>query len=105
MESFLFEMQHNFITLGSVVLTLAVVIVGAVYAALRPRFLLLMVKNLRRNIVRTSLTFLATTVLVFMIIMIWTVLNFIEGQTTEKSQDFKLVITERWQLPSRMPPS
>ncbi|MFO0968138.1 MAG: FtsX-like permease family protein [Gemmataceae bacterium] len=105
MESFLSQLQNNPITLVSFIVSVGVLGLAVVYAALRPRLFLLMIKNLRRNIVRTSLTFLATTVLVFMIIMIWTVLNFIEGQTTDKSADFKVIITERWQIPSRMPPS
>jgi len=101
-DSFLSELERNPITQASVVITILVVLLGVGYSVYRRGSCCSCSKNLRRNRVRTSLTFLATTVLVFMVIMIWTVLNFIEGQTTEKSQDFKLVITERWQLPSRM---
>jgi putative ABC transport system permease protein len=61
------------------------------------------VKSLRRNLLRTCLTGVATMVLVFVVTMIWTVLYFLEVVTTEKSKDIKAIITERWQIPSQMP--
>lgn len=103
-DSFLQDVQRNLITQGSILIAVLVLIAGGAYAALYPRLFLLMVKNLRRNLVRTGLTVLATGVLVFMIIMIWTILSFIEAQTEEKTADFKLIITERWSIPSRLPP-
>jgi len=104
-DTILRELQNNFITQVAFVISLAVLGIGITYAALKPRMFLLMVKNLRRNLVRTTLTFLATAVLVFMIVMIWTVINFIEDTTRDKAADFKVIITERWTIPSQMPPS
>lgn len=61
------------------------------------------VKSLRRNLLRTALTSLATMVLVLVVTMIWTVLFFLDLVTSEKTRDFKAIITERWQIPSQMP--
>jgi putative ABC transport system permease protein len=67
------------------------------------RFFLLILKNLRRNKLRTALTALATMVLVFVVTMIWTVVYFLSEFTNEKSGNLKAVVTERWQMPSQMP--
>jgi putative ABC transport system permease protein len=63
----------------------------------------LVVKSLRRNIVRTLLTGLATMVFVFVVTLVWTILAALDAATTEKSKDLKAIVTERWQLPSQMP--
>ncbi|MBI3410313.1 MAG: ABC transporter permease [Planctomycetes bacterium] len=64
---------------------------------------LLVLKNLRRKKWRTILTCVATMALVLIVTMIWTVVYFLDTVTREKAQDFKLIVTERWQLPSQMP--
>lgn len=66
-------------------------------------FLLLIVKNLGRNPLRTILTCLGTVVLVFVVTLIWSILDFLQRATTEKSANFKVIVTERWQIPSQMP--
>jgi putative ABC transport system permease protein len=63
----------------------------------------LIFKSLGRNIVRTSLTSVATVVLVLVVTMVWTVLYFLDLVTSEKTKDFKAIVTERWQIPSQMP--
>jgi len=63
------------------------------------KFFLLIVKSLRRNLLRTTLTCLAVMVLVFVVTQIWTVLYFLDSITTEKAKDFKAIVTERWQVP------
>jgi putative ABC transport system permease protein len=60
-------------------------------------------KSLSRNLLRTTLTSLAVVVLVFVVTLIWTVLWFLDLVTTEKSQDLKAIVTEKWQVPSQMP--
>src|SRR2546430_2010196 len=60
-------------------------------------------KSLSRNKFRTSLTSVAIVVLVFVVTLIWTVLYFLDMVTAEKSQDFRAIVTEKWQLPSQMP--
>ncbi|MCI0377908.1 MAG: ABC transporter permease [Gemmataceae bacterium] len=99
------ELLANPVTLLCVVISLAVVVAGLVFAVTSPRMLLLVIKNLRRNLGRTTITCLATMVLVAMVTMIWTVIYTLDMVTTEKSKDFKLVVTERWQIPSQMPPT
>jgi putative ABC transport system permease protein len=64
-----------------------------------------MLKSLRRNLLRTTLTGLATAVLVMVVTLVWSILAFLDRVTEAKSQDFKAIITERYQLPSMMPDS
>lgn len=61
------------------------------------------VKSLARNPLRTILTSLATVVFVLVVTLVWTILFGLDKATTEKSKDFKAIVTERWQLPSQMP--
>ncbi len=63
----------------------------------------LIFKNLRRNLLRTALSATATVVLVFVVTLIWSILSFLDAATAEKSNNFKAIVTERWQIPSRMP--
>lgn len=67
------------------------------------KFFLLMVKNIRRNLLRTMLTILGTMMLVLVVTLVWSVLDFLDQATAEKSRNLKLIVTERWQIPSRMP--
>jgi putative ABC transport system permease protein len=67
------------------------------------KFFLLILKNLRRNLLRTILTGLGTVVLVFVVTLVWSVLDFLNKATQEKSQNMKMIVTERWQIPSQMP--
>jgi putative ABC transport system permease protein len=67
------------------------------------KFFLLILKNLRRNKLRTALTALSTMVLVFVVTMIWTIVYFLDNFTTQKAGNLKVVVTERWQMPSQMP--
>lgn len=67
------------------------------------KLLVLMLKNVRRNILRTILTSLGTIILVFVVTLVWSVLEFLDAATTEKSQNLKCIVTERWQIPSQMP--
>jgi len=68
-----------------------------------PKYLLIMLKSLRRNLLRTSLTYLAVFVLVIVVTMIWSILAFLSDITEDKSKDLKAVVTEKHQLPSQMP--
>jgi putative ABC transport system permease protein len=69
-----------------------------------PKFAVMMFKNLRRSLVRTSLTYLATFAGVIVVAMIWSVLSFLDNVMTEKSKDVKAIVTEKFQIPSQMPP-
>lgn len=67
------------------------------------KFFLLILKNVRRNMLRTSLTSLGTIALVLVVTLVWSILQFLADQTSEKKQNVKAIITEKWQLPSQMP--
>ncbi|MCE9544191.1 MAG: ABC transporter permease [Planctomycetia bacterium] len=67
------------------------------------KFLLLIFKNVRRNLLRSILTALGTMVLVLVVTLVWTVLKALDTATTEKSQNFKMICSEQWRFPSMMP--
>src|SRR5262249_30456314 len=67
------------------------------------KFFLLIIKNLRRNKLRTSLTCLATMVLVFVVTTIWTMVYFIDNFTKEKTGNLKAIVTVRYDMMGRMP--
>lgn len=66
---------------------------------------LLILKNMRRNVLRSVLTAVGTMALVLVITMVWSVLTLIDKVTTEQSKNLKAIVTERWQFPSQMPPA
>src|SRR5881227_1299598 len=82
-----------FLTLG-----VAAVVLGV------PKFAVMMFKSLRRNLVRTSLTYLATFTGVIVVAMIWSVLSFLDRAMTERAKDVKVIVSEKFQIPSQMPP-
>ena len=67
------------------------------------KFFRIVLKNVRRNLLRTLLTSLGTVVLVFVVTLVWSVLDFLSQTTSEKSENFKIIVSERWQIPSQMP--
>ncbi|HEV3119586.1 MAG TPA: ABC transporter permease [Gemmataceae bacterium] len=60
-------------------------------------------KSLSRNLIRTILASLATMVLVFVFTLIWSVLLLLDLMTTDRAKDLRAIVTERYQMPSRMP--
>jgi putative ABC transport system permease protein len=67
------------------------------------RFALMMVKSLRRNLLRTSLTYLATFVLVMVVVLVWSVLYYLDALVVEKNKDLKVIVSEKWQAVSQLP--
>jgi putative ABC transport system permease protein len=67
------------------------------------KYLKLIFRNMGRNRLRSLLTALVTIVLVFVVTLVWSVLWLLDLVTTEKSQNFQAMVTERWSLPSRLP--
>lgn len=65
------------------------------------KFFLLVLKNLRRNRVRSLLTALAVVFLVAIFSMIVSVLLFLNNAMELKNRDIKMVVTERYRIPSR----
>lgn len=74
------------------------------FALSAPKFVGMMFKSVRRNILRTSLTYLATFMAVLVVAIIWSVLVFLGRVTAERSKDVKVIVTEKFQIPSQMPP-
>jgi putative ABC transport system permease protein len=96
----LLESPYRVAGAGAVLL---LVLIGALYSEQTLFYLRLIVKSLRRNVLRSMLTSLATVVLVLVVTMAWTVLSILDMVTAEKAKDLKAIITERWQIPSQMP--
>jgi putative ABC transport system permease protein len=67
------------------------------------KFLLLILRNLHRNKLRSVITCLAVMVLVAVVTMIWTVVYFIESFTKEKSSNQKAVVTDRYDMQGLLP--
>ncbi|MSR58044.1 MAG: ABC transporter permease [Planctomycetaceae bacterium] len=67
------------------------------------KFAVIIVKNVRRNLLRTTFTSLGTMTLVLVVTLVWSVLSFIDDQTSEKANDLKVLITEKNKSPSRLP--
>jgi len=67
------------------------------------KYLKLIFRNVGRNRLRSLLTVLVTVVLVFVVTLVWSVLWLLDQVTTEKSQNFSAMVTERWAIPSRLP--
>src|SRR5258705_11189 len=78
-------------------------LIGALWIARNPKLFRLVVKNLRRKLSRMFITSTAIIVFVLMGTIIWTVVNFLDRITTQKARDFKMLVTERYQVPSMMP--
>jgi putative ABC transport system permease protein len=71
---------------------------------LGPRGVVLGMRNIIRALLRTSLTYLAVFVLVFVLCCIWSVLAFLGAITQQKDANLKGIVTEKYQIPSQMPP-
>ena len=67
------------------------------------RFMLLILKNLRRNVLRTALTYLATFVLVVIVTLVWSTLHYLDLLTAEKTRDVKIIVSEKWQANGGLP--
>jgi putative ABC transport system permease protein len=67
------------------------------------KFFLLILKNLRRNKLRTATTCLAVMVLVLVVTMIWTILYFLDNFTKEKGGNLKAIVTSRYDAQGQMP--
>lgn len=67
------------------------------------KFVTLIFKNVRRNAIRSTLTAVGTMVLVFVVTLVWSILDFLDAVTADKTDNLKAIVTERWQIPSQMP--
>jgi putative ABC transport system permease protein len=64
---------------------------------------MLVLKNLGRNKVRTSLTSLAVVVLTVICVFVTAVIFKIHESVRQDASQTKLIVTERWAIPSRIP--
>ncbi len=67
------------------------------------KLLFLIFENIRRNLIRTTLTGLGTMMMVLVVTLVFTVLSALDRATTEKQTNLKAIVTEKWQIPSMMP--
>lgn len=65
----------------------------------------LVFRSLRRNLLRTSLTYAALFVLTGMLTFIYSIVQFLGAVTQEKEDNLQVIMTERYSIPSQMPPS
>lgn len=64
----------------------------------------LVFRSLRRNLLRTALTYVALFVLTFMLTMIYSVVAMLGNITREKEDNVQIILTEKFSIPSQMPP-
>jgi putative ABC transport system permease protein len=67
------------------------------------KFVLLILRNLGRNKLRTGLTALAVTVMVLLCVEMRTILGTVLRRVEAEGSQSRLMVTERWQMPSRIP--
>ncbi len=67
--------------------------------------LVLIIRSLTRNLLRTGLTYTAIFVMVIVITFVWSILGFLSQATSDKESNLKAIITEKNQIPSQMKPS
>lgn len=65
----------------------------------------LIMRGLLRNVLRTALTYLALFVLTFVLAFLYTVVSFLDNAMTEKESNFKVIMTEKYGVPSMLPPA
>lgn len=68
-----------------------------------PNYSSFVLKNVRRNLLRTSLASGAIVVLTLVVTCVWSILVELDAMLAEKTADIKAIVTEKWQLPSQMP--
>lgn len=65
----------------------------------------LVFRNLRRNLLRTALTYVALFVLTFILTFLYGLLLSIENMMTEKEGAQMVIMTDKFNMPSQLPPS
>jgi putative ABC transport system permease protein len=105
LDEALMEFLDNPLHLAGLAVALLAVVLAFAYRRPVCCTLRLAVKGLRRKPLRTTLTGLATAVLVCILTLIWSLLAFLDDVTGEKAKDLKAIVTEHWNIPSQMPAS
>ena len=108
MQSFddsLMTFLDNPLNLVGLALFLLLIVLAVLYWRPVSFTLKFVAKSLRRNLLRSLLTAVAVMLLVFVITLIWTVLSGLDKVMQAKARDFKAIVSERWNVPSQMPPA
>lgn len=66
-------------------------------------FLMFMQRSLLRNPVRTGMTACAVSLLVAVVLSVWTVLRALDQSTEQKAAELKYIVRARYGIPSEMP--
>ena len=85
------------------IIFVAVAILFMVVLVVNHHYVRFVYKSLRRNLLRTILTSMATMVMVFVVTVVWSILTMVDQLTTEKARNFKAIVTDKYQNPSQMP--
>jgi putative ABC transport system permease protein len=85
------------VALGTVLLLLALL------RLFFPNYTTFLFKNVRRNLLRTTLASLAIIVLSLVVTAVWSILVPLDAYLMHRTADIKAIVSERWQVPSQMP--
>ncbi|MEZ6143357.1 MAG: ABC transporter permease [Zavarzinella sp.] len=106
-----FQKQQQFIGMIRGILMLLLLLAGPIplgaiiVAVFARKSMNLILRSLTRSFLRTCLTYLAIFVLVWILLGVWSVLDFLSALTVEKDSNLKALVTEKYQIPSQMKPS
>lgn len=88
------------------VVGIAVALVALLCVLLRlclPKYITFITRNLRRSLRRTILSSVVVMVLAFVVTLVWSILVPLDAYMTEKTSDLKIIVSDRYQVPSQMP--
>jgi putative ABC transport system permease protein len=88
--------------LVAIALGAALLLLGLLWLVF-PKYTSFVLKNVRRNLLRTSLASLAIIVLTLVVTAVWSILAPMDAILAERTADIKVIVSERWQVPSQMP--
>jgi putative ABC transport system permease protein len=81
----------------------AVLLILALLWLFFPNYTAFVLRNVRRNLLRTTLVSLAIVVLTLLVTAVWSILVPLDAYLTHRTADIKAIVSERWQVPSQMP--
>jgi putative ABC transport system permease protein len=85
-----------------IVLGIAVLVLAALWL-LFPKYFPFILRNVRRNLLRTIVASLAIIFLTLVVTAVWSILVPLDFVMTEKTSDIKSIVTEKNSVPSQMP--
>jgi putative ABC transport system permease protein len=85
------------------IVLVAVMLVLALLRLFFPNYTSFLFKNVRRNLLRTTLSSLAIIVLSLVVTAVWSILVPLDAYLMQRTKDIKAIVSERWQAGSQMP--